>query len=114
MKIFTHIKVVQSLTKSRMLTCEGEIIAYLIENGPSRPRDIVKNSSHSQVSVFNKLKEMSEAGILEKDAVPSIKSANYAINQSIMSRIFDAELVNGADMKFMLFDLRSDIAGLTL
>jgi predicted transcriptional regulator len=104
MKTFTQIKFVQSLSKFRLLTCEGEIIAYLIENGPSRPRDILRNTRHSQVSVFNKLKQMSESGIIEKDTKDTSKASHYRICHAVMNKILDIELHEEEIRQFMLQD----------
>jgi predicted transcriptional regulator len=74
-----------------MLTCEGEIIAHLMENGPSRAKDIVDNVRHSRVSVSKKLKEMNTIGLIEKRASESRKATLYAISDCFSTSMSEIE-----------------------
>ena len=76
---------------SRLLTCEGEIILFLIENGPSRSRDILNNVNCSQVSVFNKLKEFKSAHHVNKINLNN-NIHEYEISSNLMNSIYEIEL----------------------
>jgi predicted transcriptional regulator len=110
MKAMSSIKMIESLAKTRILTCEGEIFSYLVEFGPSRPKDIIKNVSRSQVSVFNKLNEMHESGTLLKEQSLGGNYFTYRINDTVMNFILKIEIqVVNKSVFFNDKDAHSDI-----
>lgn len=66
MNLFSALKSVEKHVKLRCLSCEGEIITFLLENGPSRANKIVNHSRYSNVHVYNKLRYLTEIGIVQK------------------------------------------------
>ena len=89
MKLYTLFKVIEKNLNSRCLSCEGEIIAYLHERGPSRAVEIIIASRHSDVNVFKKLKELKQIGALIHDKSIDIDAKKYDLSDDIKSIIKD-------------------------
>jgi hypothetical protein len=105
MKALSALKIIQPLVKSRLLTCEGEIISFLIDNGPSRPRNILYSSSYSHVAVFNKLKDMTNDGILKRKNNHPSKMSIYELSDDLMCHILDIELSSNSLREFKSSDI---------
>lgn len=84
MKLFTKIKSIEGESKTRILSCDGEIITFLFENGPARPSQIVLKSRHSHVQVFNKLKELNAIGLVDKLTNSAGRETFYALNNKML------------------------------
>lgn len=88
MNIFSAMKSVEVIAKSKCLSCEGEIITFLFENGPSRSGQIVKSSRHSHVHVYNKLRDLSNQGVLDRSYFDNIGHFVYKLSP-LVSEILD-------------------------
>lgn len=66
MFLLDQLKSVERGINMRFLSCEGEIISFLLKNGPSKPKEIVDASNYSNVHVYNKLKNLVALGVVEK------------------------------------------------
>lgn len=89
MRIFSAVKTIEKQIKSKCLSCEGEVITYLLENGPSRPREIIENCIHSPVSIFSKLKILSESGVIVRQYDNRERQVIYYIHQNALDALFD-------------------------
>lgn len=93
MKLFSAIKSVERICKSKCLSCEGEIITFLFENGPSRSGQIVKYSRHSHVQVYNKIKYLSDQGVIARSFGNGSGVNLYTLNPNIIE-IFENIILN--------------------
>jgi predicted transcriptional regulator len=87
MKLFSALKSIERHVKLRCLSCEGEIITFLLENGPSRPNRIVSCSRYSNIYVYNKLKDLIDNGIVEKIKIQESARYLYKVNDDILGQI---------------------------
>ena len=87
MKIYSIIRTLENRSKCKLLSCEGEILIFLIENGPSRPKEIIENCRHSNVAIFSKLNDLCLSGVLKKTSFESSNIINYSINQEYLERL---------------------------
>jgi hypothetical protein len=78
--IYRNILDMESANNIRMLTCEGALIMFIAENGPSRPRDILLNVKYSSVSTFSKLTRLSDLGITKKIQLDGSKASLYDLS----------------------------------
>lgn len=88
MKIFSAVKILEKCVRLKCMTCEGEIISFLLENGPSRPRDIILNSKYSAVSVFSKLNDLRDMGFIVKDNSTNPKKSHYNLSNNLLDNIY--------------------------
>ena len=72
---FNKLKSAEKKVNIRLLSCEGEIINFLLTNGPSNPKKIVDSSSYSNVHIYNKLKDLVAFGVVEK--LPTGTNSRY-------------------------------------
>lgn len=98
MKIFSIIRSLEDVTKTKVLNCDGEIITFLFEKGPSRPSEIISYSRHSSVQVFNKLKEMTAFGIIDKLHEHDGRNRFYKLNEAMIIKI---KAASGLKQKFL-------------
>lgn len=89
MRIFSAIKVIENQTKLRCMSCEGEIVSFLLENGPSRPREIIANCKHSPVSVFSKLKDLKEMGLVKKENDGFRRQSTYYLEANLLDSLYE-------------------------
>lgn len=89
MKIFSAIKVLENHAKLKCMSCEGEIVYFLLENGPSRPKQMIEHSRHSPVSIFNKLNDLQEMGIIQKQQDRMQRQTTYYLEQNLLTFIYD-------------------------
>lgn len=78
--IYRNMLDIESANNIRMLTCEGALIMFIAENGPSRPRDILLNVKYSSVSTFSKLTRLSDLGIIRKIQIDGSKASLYEVS----------------------------------
>lgn len=81
--MFSLIRSLEYITKTKFMNCDGEIITFLFENGPSRPCEIISYSRHSHVQVFNKLKELTASGLLDRLGENDSRSRLYKLNDAL-------------------------------
>lgn len=85
--MFSLIRSLEDVAKTKIMNCDGEIITFLLENGPSRPSEIISNSRHSHVQVFNKLKELLASGLLDRFDGSESKLRLYKLNDDLFLNI---------------------------
>lgn len=90
--IFSLMRSFEEGYKDKLLSCEGEIFTYIIENGPSRPKEIIENSRYSSVSVFLKLNQLCSSGRIIKVSQKQTKTTLYKINDSELERIYQKDI----------------------
>ena len=89
MQIYSLIRIIENKSKCRLLTCEGEILTFLVEHGPSRPKEIIENCRHTNVAIFSKLNDLCRSGVLEKTSFQPSNITNYSINNEYLQRLYD-------------------------
>ena len=92
MKIYSLIKILEKKSKCKILSCEGEILTFLLENGPSRPKEIIEHSRHTNVAIFSKLNDLCHSGVLEKKSFDASNIINYSINHKYLEKMYSDEL----------------------
>lgn len=80
MNILSSLRNLEKYSKTRCLTCDGEILIYLHYNGPCRPSEIVKNSKHSHVHVYNKIRQLLQTGVIKKIKIEKFGYYEYELN----------------------------------
>lgn len=92
MKAIPALKFVESYKNVNLLTCEGRIIAFLIEKGQSSPKEIVSGLNYSNSSIVSKIKILHTSGIIKKSSIESDKLVKYEINPQILCVLEDFQL----------------------
>lgn len=90
MRLFSAIKVIETQFKFKFMSCEGEIVSFLLENGPSRPREIISNCRYSQVSIFSKLKDLSESGWIKKESFKHSRQSLYSLDHNLLDKLYES------------------------
>lgn len=88
MRIFSAIRILENRSSYKFLSCKGEIITFLFENGPSRPKEIIENCRHTNVAVFVSLDDLCKCGILEKNTVKSSNITYYFFTNDYLERVY--------------------------
>ena len=89
MRIFSAIRIIENQTKLKCMSCEGEIVSFLLENGPSGPREIIANCKHSPASVFSKLKDLKEMGIIKKENDEIRRQSPYNLEKIFLDSLYE-------------------------
>jgi len=88
MRLFSAIKLIETQFKFKCMSCEGEIVSFLLENGPSRPREIISNCNYSQVSIFSKLKDLTEGGWIKKESSTHSRQSLYSLDHNLLDKLY--------------------------
>ena len=92
MKVYSLIRILENKSKCKILSCEGEILTFLLENGPSRPKEIIENCRHTNVAIFTKLNDLCCSGVLKKTSFEFSNITNYSIRQEYLEILYNDEL----------------------
>jgi len=89
MKIYSMIRTLENRSKCKLLSCEGEILTFLLENGPCRPKEIIENCRHSNVAIYSKLNDLCRSGVLKKTSFEFSNIIKYSINNEYLERLYN-------------------------
>ena len=64
MPFLNYIRTVESTTSTKLLTCEFEIIIFLLENPNSPPGKMISSINYSNTTFYSTLKKLLTAGIV--------------------------------------------------
>jgi DNA-binding MarR family transcriptional regulator len=92
MKAIPALRFIESYKNLNLFTCEGRIIAFLIENEQASLKEIVIGLKYSNSSIVNKLKILQSAGLIKKSKIDSSKFMTYQVNPQALDLIADFQL----------------------